>query len=373
MPEDERIPDANQPEDNPSQDAGGDPEMVGSGRVWPIRNEAEARRVADHFSSLKTPQPQRRRLQERIMMSQDFIPIIAPLIIEAILRAEIETKHAFLDLFQQVVAKGKDLSVIAESLSKLMVDANFGLREKAAALLIRMGPSANGATVRAIGMLRSKMSDVQVNSLRLLAAIGPLCAKMALPKIEMMLKGTLDKEVLIEAREAIRLLRGDAPTDMPKPKSSDSQVLREIAKPAAPSPVATTIAARRQYPNIQDRCVLVVDDDAGIRRMVASAISGHGAQVLEANDGKEALDLLRSGRKVDLLITDLLMPQMNGAEMLRTIREDKALERLPVYVISARTERTLLMAMAKLGVAGYFMKPFKLQEILERINATFAV
>ncbi len=369
MPEDEAIPQNPLPDENPDQETEGEPELVGSGRVWPLRNEAEARRVADHYSSLKTPPPQRRRLQERIMMSPDFIPLIAPLIIEALLRAEIETKHAFLDLFLQAVAKGKDLSVIAEHLSKIMIDPNFGLREKAAALLIRMGPAANGAALRAVGMLRSKMIDVQANSLRLLGAIGPICAKMALPKIEMMLKGSLDKEVLVEARETIRILRGEGSSESEKPRSGPA--LRE---PAVKSdPVASAVsAARKQYPNIQDRCILVVDDDEGIRRMVVNALSCHGAQVLEAADGKEALELLKSGRKVDLLMTDLLMPQMNGAEMLRTLREDKALEKLPVYVISARTERTLLLAMAKLGVAGYFMKPFKLQEILERINATFS-
>lgn len=334
-----------------------------SGRIWALRSEAEARRVADSYASLKTPQMQRRKLLQRIMVSPEQIPAIALTLVDALHRAEVQTKHDFLDLFLRVVVEGGDLAPIAESISKLMLDANFGLREKAAALLIRMGPAANGAVLRTVGMLRSKMSDVQVNALRLLGAIGPICAKVAIPKIEMMLRGNLDKDVLVEARETMRILRGETPPEVETQKVE--QVVQESAQHSEES-------ARRQYVNIQGRSILVVDDDQGIRRMVSNALLSHGAQVLEAANGREALELLKSGRVVDLLLVDLLMPEMNGAEMLRVVREDRALQKLPVYVISARTERALLLAMAKLGVAGYFMKPFKLQEILDRVNSTFA-
>lgn len=324
-------------------------------RIWPFSNEADAKRAADLFASLKTPAAQKKRLQERIMISYEYLPMIAPIIMEAIHRAEIATRHDFLDLFLRSVRGGKDLSLIADSLARMMSDPNFALREKAANLLIEMGTAANGAAVRAVGLLRSKMTDVQVNTLRLLGAVGPICAKIALPKIETMLKGNLDREVVSEARLTMKILRGEAlpeEASRSRPAADDKQVSAE-------------------FPNIAGKIILVADDEEGIRRMICNALIGFGARVIEAKNGREALDKMLETEKVDLLLMDLLMPQMNGAEMLRALREDKRFDNLPVYVVSARTERSLLMAMAKLGVAGYFMKPFKLRDILTRLNETF--
>ena len=333
--------------------------------VWPYHNEAEARKAAQAYASLKTPMSQKAKILERIFASIAFANVMAPVLMESVHRCDIAVRHEFLDFFARAVGQGQDLSEVAEEISKMMMDPNFALREKAATLLIRMGPMANGATVRAIGYLRSKMVDLQENALRLLAAIGPVCARQALPKIESMLKGNLDKSVVVAARNTLLSLRGEVGRGGPEEDSGGASAPPEAAGHAS-------AARSHEFPDLSGKRILIADDEEGIRRMLANSFASYGAIVTEVHDGMEALAALQGAVRYDMLLVDLLMPKMSGAEVLRLIRENSEFDNLPIYVISARTERSLLMAMAKLRVAGYFMKPFKLRDILVRANATFA-
>lgn len=333
--------------------------------VWPYHNETEARKAAQAYASLKTPLPQKAKILERIFASIELAHVMAPILMESVHRCDIAVRHEFLDFFAHAISRGQDLSDVAEEISKMMMDPNFALREKASALLIKMGPMANGATVRAIGYLRSKMVDVQENALRLLAAIGPVCAKQALPKIESMLKGNLDKGVIVAARNTLLSLRGEVGRGGPDEASAEDGEAAGAVAPVSP-------ARSQEFPDLSGKRILIADDEEGIRRMLANSFANCGAIVTEVCDGMEALAALQGTVRYDMLLVDLLMPKMSGAELLRLIRENKEFDNLPIYVISARTERSLLMAMARLRVAGYFMKPFKLRDILVRANATFA-
>ncbi len=322
-------------------------------RVWPFTSEKDAVRAAQQYVSLKTPLPQKKKLLDRLLVTHEFAVQAAPIIVEAVHREDISTRHTFLDFFESLVNEGKDLSVISEEIARIMGDPNFALREKAAKLLMKMGPSAAGATVRIFSLLRNKMSDIQLNAVRLLGRIGPVCAKQAIPKIEQMLKGVIDKEVKDAARDTLLILRGE--------KDVEDVVISDVP-----------VRGSSDYPGIAGKNILVVDDEAGLRRMLASSFRKFGANVTEAVDGKEAFDLINSDLGFDVVLLDLMLPIMSGAEILRLIRQDKNMMALPVYIISARTERSILMAMAKLDIAGYFMKPFKIQEILQRVNSTLS-
>ena len=84
------------------------------------------------------------------------------------------------------------------------------------------------------------------------------------------------------------------------------------------------------------KTVLVVDDDADLREAVAELLEHHGYRVLQAVDGREALDLLRDCRGDPcLVLLDMLMPGMNGAEVLAVLRQGQRLGALPVVVCSA--------------------------------------
>jgi eukaryotic-like serine/threonine-protein kinase len=107
--------------------------------------------------------------------------------------------------------------------------------------------------------------------------------------------------------------------------------------------------------------VLVVDDNPGVREVMANALGSQGYRVSKAADGREALELLRRGPLPDLILLDLMMPGMDGWEFLRERRHDAALAAVPVIIVSALNEDQA-RAVA-LGVAGHLQKPVELEDL----------
>jgi two-component system chemotaxis response regulator CheY len=106
--------------------------------------------------------------------------------------------------------------------------------------------------------------------------------------------------------------------------------------------------------------ILIVDDSPAMRRVVRRIVAICGVDVgtcWEAGNGLEALDALRS-QWVDLVMTDINMPDMNGEELLREIREDSMLAAIPVLVISTDRSDARARQMIALGANGYISKPF---------------
>jgi len=115
--------------------------------------------------------------------------------------------------------------------------------------------------------------------------------------------------------------------------------------------------------------VLVVDDEARIRRFVGISLRAQGYVVLEAADGREALAVLeREG--ADLVILDLGLPDMEGLEVLRAIR---ARSQVPVLVLSVRAAEFEKVRLLDAGANDYMTKPFGLQELSARLRAALRV
>jgi DNA-binding response OmpR family regulator len=116
--------------------------------------------------------------------------------------------------------------------------------------------------------------------------------------------------------------------------------------------------------------VLVADDDRIVRRIVVAKLSGLGYEVREAQDGQEALDLLVGGEVPDLLITDSLMPRMNGLELVRSIRSspDGALSVLPVIMLTSRQGEHDVIEGLETGLDDYVTKPFSPNELVARVR-----
>ncbi len=125
----------------------------------------------------------------------------------------------------------------------------------------------------------------------------------------------------------------------------------------------------------QDMSFLVVDDFSTMRRIVKNLLHELGyANVTEADDGNTALPLLKGG-KFDFLITDWNMPGMPGLELLKHVRADARLSKLPVLMLTAEAKREQIVEAAQAGVSGYVIKPFTattLKEKIEKILSTQA-
>jgi len=111
--------------------------------------------------------------------------------------------------------------------------------------------------------------------------------------------------------------------------------------------------------------VLVVDDEPPIRKLLRMGLSAQGYQILEAPNGKTALDLLNENP--NLIILDLGLPDMQGLELLRSIRARN--DSVPVVVLSSRGDEAGKVQALDLGADDYVTKPFGMDELLARMRA----
>lgn len=123
--------------------------------------------------------------------------------------------------------------------------------------------------------------------------------------------------------------------------------------------------------------ILIVDDFSTMRRIVKNVLHELGFNNTdEADDGNSALPMLKAGN-YDFLITDWNMPGMQGIDLLKAVRSDEKLARLPVLMVTAEAKRDQIVKAAEAGVNGYIVKPFtpetlreKISKIFERLNST---
>ena len=111
--------------------------------------------------------------------------------------------------------------------------------------------------------------------------------------------------------------------------------------------------------------ILVVDDEPPIRKLLRMGLSAHGYDVLEAPNGRTALELL--GKNPALVILDLGLPDIDGLELLGKIRE--GLGNLPVVVLSSRSDEAGKVKALDMGADDYVTKPFGMDELLARMRA----
>lgn len=115
--------------------------------------------------------------------------------------------------------------------------------------------------------------------------------------------------------------------------------------------------------------VLVVDDDQNMLQLLYAFLRD-SYHVIMAESGKVALECLHS-QKVDLILLDYLMPEMNGKETLEKIREDEELKDLPVFFLTGVSDSTKISECLKLDPIGYILKPIGKFSLLAKIRAYF--
>ncbi|MES9844637.1 MAG: chemotaxis response regulator CheY [Candidatus Sedimenticola sp. PURPLELP] len=117
--------------------------------------------------------------------------------------------------------------------------------------------------------------------------------------------------------------------------------------------------------------ILVVDDFSTMRRIIKNLLRDLGfLNTHEADDGTTALPMLQAG-EYDFLITDWNMPGMTGISLLKAVRADPQLTKLPVLMVTAESKRDQIIEAAQAGVNGYVVKPFTAATLEEKIGKIF--
>jgi len=118
--------------------------------------------------------------------------------------------------------------------------------------------------------------------------------------------------------------------------------------------------------------ILVVDDFSTMRRIVKNCLQEIGyTDITEADDGNTALPMLQAG-SFDFLITDWNMPGMPGLDLLKAVRADARLGKMPVLMLTAEAKREQIIEAAQAGVSGYVIKPFTAATLKEKIDKILA-
>ena len=118
--------------------------------------------------------------------------------------------------------------------------------------------------------------------------------------------------------------------------------------------------------------ILAVDDSKTIRMIVRKAFKTYDCVVLEAENGKEGLETA-SREKPDLIVLDITMPVMTGPEMLEELKKDPDLKEIPVIMLTAESGKENVVQILKMGVKDYMVKPFKGEQLIERVTKVIAL
>lgn len=113
--------------------------------------------------------------------------------------------------------------------------------------------------------------------------------------------------------------------------------------------------------------VLTVDDSKTIRMIVKKAFKPYECEISEAEDGQKGLESVKN-EKPDLIVLDITMPVMSGPEMLAKLKSDPDLKDVPVIMLTAESGKENVLEIVKMGVTDYMVKPFKGQQLIDRVT-----
>jgi len=113
--------------------------------------------------------------------------------------------------------------------------------------------------------------------------------------------------------------------------------------------------------------LMAVDDSITVRKVLKSTFSNAGYEVIEAEDGDDAIQKLSSG-SIDILVTDLNMPNKNGVELIKEVRQRPGNRFLPIVMLTSDTQSEMKEAGKSAGASGWITKPFKPENLLSIVK-----
>ena len=114
------------------------------------------------------------------------------------------------------------------------------------------------------------------------------------------------------------------------------------------------------------KTVMVVDDSASLRKVVGIALQGAGYEVIEASDGQDAIGKL-DGRKLNLMISDVNMPRMDGITLVQRVKEMSVYRYLPIIMLTTESQDELKRKGQEAGVKAWVVKPFNPDQMLNAV------
>jgi CheY-like chemotaxis protein len=117
--------------------------------------------------------------------------------------------------------------------------------------------------------------------------------------------------------------------------------------------------------------ILVVEDDPDLLQMIKTMLQSVG-EITLARDGQEALDILKSGFRPNVIVTDLMMPRLDGLALAKTLKHDPVIGNIPVVMLTAKAGPMDMITGINAGARHYVTKPFKAAELIDKVKKALA-
>ncbi|MEM9850022.1 MAG: ATP-binding protein [Bacteroidota bacterium] len=174
-------------------------------------------------------------------------------------------------------------------------------------------------------------------------------------------------------KELAELMQGEVWAESERAKGSIfhlklPKIVAEYSLPTSSTELKrnTHIPTRiKSLPKQNNHKILVVEDNVALRQFIVGELQEH--QVLQAANGKEAIELLQK-EQVQLIISDIMMPEMDGFELLRQLKSKATWQGIPIIMLTARNEKQDRLTALRIGVDDYLIKPFDTDELKARIH-----
>jgi putative two-component system response regulator len=235
----------------------------------------------------------------------------------------------------------------------LIVDDSAVVRSVLSKELLKTGVEITQAEngQQAMDIVQCKEFDLIITDIEMPVMDGiELCRKLKLnprtQQIPIVILSSLDREEDIK-----RGYKAGATTYISKAQAKDSLI-----------DTIETVLHKSTFQ--RGRLILVVDDSYTMRTLVEKGLKEVGFEVVKADNGRAALDLLASERRPDLILSDIDMPVMNGEEFCRLVHSDPVLATVPFVVMSANNDRPIMRRMLQLGADSYLVKPFNIDQLV---------
>jgi CheY-like chemotaxis protein len=168
------------------------------------------------------------------------------------------------------------------------------------------------------------------------------------------------KELAGSSVQERALVELDAVTPLPRALNASLQPTTHPAEQVQPG------STRQMRASTHGRTILVVDDDDLHRELAGRLLKSHGFDIHYAGSGAEALGLLAS-KRIDLILMDFLMPDMDGLEAIKRLTAEDRLARIPVIMITGNSERELVLSSVEMGAVDFIVKPWDRSTLMAKI------
>jgi DNA-binding response OmpR family regulator len=120
--------------------------------------------------------------------------------------------------------------------------------------------------------------------------------------------------------------------------------------------------------SIKNKTIFIVEDDVIIAKLLKHTLNRRGFQVIIAENGQDAIENLENTEPPNLILLDIILPYFDGFEVLKKIRQRKDWNKVPIVMLTSKTQETSVVRAFDYGADDYVTKPFQIEELIVRIN-----